>query len=146
MTQRENRCGTGRTTLVRRTRAVEALVAAVTVAATAVAATPRAAGADVLTPEAVRNLKDKQRRTVFDPTPREHMREFSTDRPDVTESPYTVDAGHFQLEMSFVEYAYDDDGDATLNEFSIVPSNFKLGLLNNVDLQLVVDPYIHQRV
>lgn len=26
------------------------------------------------------------------------MRDFETDRPDVTESAYTVDAGHFQLE------------------------------------------------
>jgi len=26
------------------------------------------------------------------------------DRPDVTESPFTVDAGHFQTELSFVEY------------------------------------------
>ena len=34
------------------------------------------------------------------------MREFNTDRPDVTESPFTVDAGHWQLELSFVEYTH----------------------------------------
>jgi hypothetical protein len=32
-------------------------------------------------------------------------RGLSTDRPDVTESPYTVPAGRLQLEASFVEYA-----------------------------------------
>src|SRR5687767_2584936 len=84
--------------------------------------------------------------TLFDPTPRELMREFSTDRPDVTESPYTVDAGHFQVEMSLIEYTRDDDGGAELDEYVVAPANLKVGLLNNVDLQLVVEPYVHQRV
>ena len=35
------------------------------------------------------------------------MREMSTDRPDQTESPYTVDAGHFQVEMDFFKFTYD---------------------------------------
>ena len=89
---------------------------------------------------------DKSRYTLFDPTPRELMREFSTDRPDVTESPHTVDAGHFQVEMSLIEYTRDDDGGAELDEFVVAPANLKVGLLNNVDLQLVVEPYVHQRV
>ena len=42
---------------------------------------------------------DKSHYHLFNPTPRELMREFNTDRPDKTESPYTVDAGHFQFEM-----------------------------------------------
>src|SRR3954469_16822345 len=78
--------------------------------------------------------RDKSQFNLFNPTPRDQMRELNTDRPDVTESPYTVDAGHFQLELSFVEYTYDDDGGNQINEFSLAPSNFKLGLLNNVDL------------
>ena len=88
---------------------------------------------------------DKTRYTLFNPTPREQMREFSTDRPDVTESPITVDAGHFQVELSLVEYTHDEDQGAELDEFVVMPSNFKVGLLNNVDLQLVVEPYVHQR-
>ncbi|WP_375396658.1 hypothetical protein [uncultured Sphingomonas sp.] len=39
---------------------------------------------------------DKSQYTLFDPTPRAAMRPFSTDRPDTTESPYTVDAGIFR--------------------------------------------------
>jgi hypothetical protein len=30
------------------------------------------------------------------------MREFNSDRPAVTESPYTMDAGHFQAEFGGV--------------------------------------------
>src|SRR4051794_31042167 len=50
---------------------------------------------------------DKTGYTVFNPTPRRFMRELSADRPDVTETPYTVDAGHFQLEMDVLRYGYD---------------------------------------
>ncbi len=37
--------------------------------------------------------RDKGSYNLFKPTPREFMRGMSTDRPDQTESPYTVDAG-----------------------------------------------------
>jgi hypothetical protein len=80
---------------------------------------------------------DKSRYTLWDPTPPSLMRELSTDRPDTTESPYTLDAGHFQVEMSFLEYTRDSANDT----YSIFPSNFKLGLLNSVDLQIIINPY-----
>lgn len=48
---------------------------------------------------------DKRQFTLFNPTPDKLMREMSTDRPDTTESPYTVDAGHFQFELDLAEYA-----------------------------------------
>ena len=50
---------------------------------------------------------DKSGYHLFHPTPRALMREMSTDRPDQTESAYTVDAGHFQLEMDFANFTYD---------------------------------------
>ncbi len=33
---------------------------------------------------------------------------LSPDRPDKTESPYTLDAGHFMVEMDFVTFTHDD--------------------------------------
>ena len=50
---------------------------------------------------------DKSRFTLFHPTPEALMRELNTDRPDQTEGPITVDAGHLQLELDLVTYAYD---------------------------------------
>lgn len=87
---------------------------------------------------------------LFNPTPRELMREMSTDRPDKTESAYTVDAGHYQIELSFFDYTYDhrnleEDG-TRVDQFNYLPFNFKIGLLNNVDLQLVYDSYIVKKV
>src|SRR6185295_420185 len=52
---------------------------------------------------------EKEGYTLFNPTPESLLRGLNTDRPDVTESPFTVDAGHFQTELSFVEYTYDYD-------------------------------------
>jgi hypothetical protein len=82
---------------------------------------------------------DKSQYHLFNPTPRELMRELSTDRPDTTESPYTVDAGHVQVEMSFLEYARDRSSDSV----SVAPMNLKIGLTNSTDLQLVLQPYLH---
>lgn len=88
---------------------------------------------------------DKDGFTLFNPTPKALMREMSTDRPDTTESAYTVDAGHFQAELSLVQYTHNDDGGVETDAFSVMPSNLKIGLLNNVDLQFVFTPYEHVR-
>jgi hypothetical protein len=60
----------------------------------------------------------------------------------VTESPYTVAAGHFQVELSFVEYTRDNAHAAHTVGRSVLPANLKIGLLENLDLQLVVSPYL----
>jgi hypothetical protein len=83
---------------------------------------------------------DKSRYTLFDPTPRNMMRPLSSDRPDVTESPYTVDAGHFQVELSFFEYGR--DGGGLVTEFDLLPFIAKVGLTHNIDFQVGVVPYV----
>lgn len=90
---------------------------------------------------------DKSQFHLFNPTPRELMREMSTDRPDKTESAYTVDAGHFQIESDLVSYSHDhetrDGADTKVEAWSIAAVNVKAGLLNWLDLQLVLDTYNH---
>jgi len=91
---------------------------------------------------------DKSRYSLFDPTPREHMREMNTDRPDKTESAYTVDAGHFQLEMDVVSYAHDayTVDHSRVDALSVAPVNLKLGLSNRIDLQVVIESWAWVRV
>ncbi|MFN0010111.1 MAG: transporter [Phycisphaerales bacterium] len=106
----------------------------------AVAGSARGRAADVPAP-------DKSAYTLLNPTPRELMRDLSTDRPDTTESAYTVDAGHVQIELSLVDFTYDrhnDDG-TTLRAVTVAPMLIKMGLLNNVDLQIGVDPYTREK-
>ena len=75
---------------------------------------------------------------------------MATDRPDQTESPYTVDPGHVQVEMDFVHATFDRapgaGGNSRLVAWSVAPVNVKLGLLNRVDLQFVIDTYAGVRV
>src|SRR5258705_12315085 len=81
---------------------------------------------------------DKSQYNLFNPAPRELMREMATDRPDRTESPYTVDAGHYQLEIDVFSYAlarYNGiPGDQRFEALAIAPINIKAGLLNNMDV------------
>jgi Putative MetA-pathway of phenol degradation len=88
---------------------------------------------------------DKSRFTLFEPTPKELRRPLSADRPDATESPFTVDAGAVQLEMSFLEYATSRSGDGHTDVWVASPINLKVGLTNSTDLQFLFDPYIAQR-
>jgi len=89
---------------------------------------------------------DKSRFNLFNPTPPEYLRDMTIDGPGFTESPYTVDAGHFQLEMALVSYSLfretvDFGAIYRLEWWSIAPLNIKVGLLNRVDLQLLLEPY-----
>lgn len=72
-----------------------------------------------------------------------------TDRPDQTESAYTVDAGRFQVEMDLLRLTLDSDrvgGDDVRTEvWAVAPFNLKAGLRHDLDLQLVLNPFIHAR-
>ena len=93
---------------------------------------------------------NKEAFTLFNPTPAALMRDLSTDRPDQTESAYTVDAGHFQLEMDFLNYTYDRDteggADGRSRTWLVAPVNLKLGLLNCVDVQLMLDSHVRTKI
>jgi hypothetical protein len=70
-------------------------------------------------------------------------RELSADRPDKTDCPFTVEPGHFQLEMDLVNFTFDTKsvGDLKSKVYQIAPMNFKIGLLTNVDFQVVISPW-----
>lgn len=89
---------------------------------------------------------EKDAYTLFNPTPTPLLRELSTDRPDTTESPYTVDAGHLQLELSFADLTLDRNGrSGSSSTFAVAPMLLKVGLTNSVDLQLGFDPWSESR-
>lgn len=93
---------------------------------------------------------DKSGYTFFNPTPAGELRELSTDRPDQTESAYTVDAGHWQVESDLLNHTRDHDrtggGEVRTTDLSLAAFNLKVGLTNRVDLQLMIDPYVSSRV
>lgn len=86
---------------------------------------------------------EKASYSLFAPTPARLMREMTTDRPDTTETPFTVDAGHVQVESTIFGYTRsrpDVDGLAS-DSFDFAPSNVRIGLTNDAELSLVWQPY-----
>jgi hypothetical protein len=88
-----------------------------------------------------RNSKDQY--TLFNPTPQALMRELTTDRPDNTESPFTVDAGHFQTETTlfgFTRSSTAADGSFT-NSYEVGTTDVRVGLTNSSEMNLIWQPY-----
>lgn len=89
---------------------------------------------------------DKSSYHWFNPTPRDEMRELSTDRPDQTESPYTVDAGHIQIEADIVKHTYNREkfhGENKVSrQWDLANTNVKLGLTNSTELQLITANFV----
>lgn len=81
---------------------------------------------------------DKSHYTLFDPTPDAQMRAFSTDRPNKSNSPYTVDAGHFQYETDLLGAASDgySIGHGEYRQLFTADPVLKLGLTNDTDLEI----------
>jgi hypothetical protein len=88
---------------------------------------------------------DKSGYNLFRPTPDALLREMATDRPDKTESAYTLDAGHYRIEMDLLSYTYDRSSAGgehlTMKAWAIAPINLKVGVLNNLDLQIIAETY-----
>jgi hypothetical protein len=70
----------------------------------------------------------------------QELRPLSTDRPDTTESPHTVDAGHFQFELEAASWERDGGN----NTYNFTELNAKVGLDRCTDLQLVLPFFSHE--
>lgn len=82
--------------------------------------------------------------SLFSPVPRTQMRDMETDRPDVTESPYTVDAGHFQLETDLVRTTREISELKETHTLLINQMNLKIGLTNSTAVQIGFQTYGRQ--
>ncbi len=99
------------------------------------------------TPEAAAP-PDKGAYTLWNPTPRDQMRDMDTDRPNKTNTPHTIDAGHFQLETGLADYLYFRDqsngADARSQTWGVGQVNLRVGILNNLELNAGVTSYLFQ--
>lgn len=84
---------------------------------------------------------DKRGYSFANPVPAELMREMTTDRPDATESPFTVDPGHVQIEMDFANYGREREGGVEATEWEAAPFNLRLGLTANFEAGVFIVPY-----
>jgi Putative MetA-pathway of phenol degradation len=89
---------------------------------------------------------DKSAYTLFNPTPIELRRAYNTDRPSKADSPYTIDAGVFQIESDVVSWTRDEDNHVRTRTWIIGNTNFKLGLTNWMDVHIFPQFYVNTRI
>ncbi|HSU67636.1 MAG TPA: transporter, partial [Tepidisphaeraceae bacterium] len=126
-----------------RSNGIAAIVTAVAVvhllAATAFADETSATSKPIAAPAS------KWQYNLFNPTPPDQMRGMDTDRPNFTNTPHTVDAGHLQIETGLFDYvnSFDHTGGTTLrgNDYAVGQFNFRLGVLNNLEMNVVINSY-----
>ena len=87
----------------------------------------------------------KLKYNLFNPTPNDLLRPFSTDRPSKTDSPFTVDAGRFQLEADFANFTYGRYNalgtNTRVETLLVAPTFLRVGLFQNVDFQVFIPTY-----
>jgi Putative MetA-pathway of phenol degradation len=91
----------------------------------------------------VAEASDKTQYTLFNPTPDALLRDLTTDRPDTTESPFTVDAGRVQVETNLFGYTRsrpDVDGTVT-DSYDFLITNVRIGLTHASEVNVVFQPY-----
>jgi hypothetical protein len=88
---------------------------------------------------------NKAQYNLFNPTPVDLRRPYNTDRPSKTDSPYTVDAGVFQIESDVANWTLDYQEGVRTRTWIAGNTNFKLGLTNWMDFQVFPQFYVNKR-
>jgi len=88
---------------------------------------------------------DKDCYNLFKPVPDDLLRDMDTDRPDKSNSPHTLDAGHFQVETGLFTYTRTTaSGTRTENE-SWADMTLRIGLVHWAELQVEIPIYQSNR-
>lgn len=83
----------------------------------------------------------QKKHSLLHPVPIDSLRDMETDRPDVTESPYTVDAGHIQFETDLVRLVTEKSKSQQTRTLLINQINVKIGITNSTALQIGFETY-----
>jgi hypothetical protein len=86
---------------------------------------------------------DRSEYSLFYPTPDKYLREMNTDRPDTTESPFTVDAGRIQVETNLMGFTRSrpNPAGAVTDSYDFATTNIRIGLTTDTELSLVWQPF-----
>ncbi|MBB6254627.1 transporter [Nitrospirillum iridis] len=71
------------------------------------------------------------------------LREFTPDRPDKTDGPFTIDRGHVQVETDIVTHNrdfYNDDG-TRRHESAFMAPNIRIGVWDRAEIDIIAPAY-----
>jgi len=95
-------------------------------------------------PESANQNADKSQYTLFNPTPEAAMRGFAPNRPSKSNTPITVDAGHFQYETDLYNYTEFTDPTQRVRSGVSFDPVLIFGLTNQMDIWLGVGGLVTQ--
>jgi hypothetical protein len=80
----------------------------------------------------------------------DQLRDMDTDRPNLTNTPTTIDAGHVQIETGFLDYSFNrtrtPDGKIVRTDaIDAGQFNVRLGVLDNLELNVVINSFDYLR-
>jgi hypothetical protein len=81
---------------------------------------------------------------LFHPVPQSALTPMVTDRPGQTNGPFTVAPGHLQIETGVISYTYDHGSKLNRADF-FSQSEFRIGLIPDGEIDLVLNPFSWQR-
>jgi hypothetical protein len=86
---------------------------------------------------------DKSAYNLFMPVPDNAMRGMDTDRPNITNTPHTIDAGHVQIETGLYDASHFHDrthgGDVVTDTLSLGHINARLGVTDRFEINAAID-------
>jgi hypothetical protein len=88
--------------------------------------------------------QQKTRYSLFKPVPVDSMRDMETDRPDFTETPITVDAGHFQYEADLFRFRTQNLEASKQETMLFHQANLMMGVTGSTTVQVVVESFVRQ--
>lgn len=82
---------------------------------------------------------DRSQYNLFNPTPDDALRDFNTDRPAKSTSPFTVDGGRYQLETDLTLYTYDyaNAANTTTRTWTVLDPTLRIGLTSDIELDII---------
>lgn len=87
--------------------------------------------------------QDKSGYSLSNPVPDHYLRDMTTDRPDTTESAFTIDAGRVQVETNLIGFTRsrpDEAGEVT-DSLEFATMNVRVGLTHNTEINVIWQPH-----
>lgn len=79
--------------------------------------------------------------SLFNPVPKNEMRDMTTERPSKADSSYTIDSGHMQIESSLYYLQKNKNAQGRVSNESVLHSTtFRLGVNQSTEVQLIISP------
>lgn len=82
--------------------------------------------------------------SLLKPVTKSRLRDMETDRPGMSETPYSLDAGHFQFETDAFKMIVNKKDGFRTRDLEYNRLNFKAGITNHTDIQFIV-PFYHEK-